>query len=56
MTYACNKFMFFELRFCAILTTQIAIESIENIRTVASFSLEDHFYREFLNEVAGPYR
>ena len=38
------------------ITIQIAIESIENVRTVASFSLEDHFYREFLNEVSGPYR
>lgn len=35
---------------------QVAIESIENIRTVASLTREDMFYKKFLQELETPYR
>lgn len=35
---------------------QIAIESIENIRTVAALTREDMFFKNFCNELETPYK
>jgi len=35
---------------------QVAIESIENIRTVASLTREDMFYKKFKDALATPYK
>ena len=35
---------------------KIAVDSIENIRTVASLTVEDNFYKQYKAEVKKPYR
>ena len=35
---------------------KIAVDSVENIRTVASLTVEHNFYEQYKNEVRRPYR
>ena len=35
---------------------QVAIESVENIKTVVAFGLESHYYKHFIELVMEPYR
>ena len=35
---------------------KIAVDSIENIRTVASLTVEDNFYKQYKAEVKRPYK
>ena len=35
---------------------RLAVDSVENIRTVASLTIEDNFYEQYRAEVKKPYR
>ena len=35
---------------------RLAVDSVENIRTVASLTIEDNFYKQYWVEVKKPYR
>ena len=35
---------------------QVAVESIDNIRTVAGLGVEERFYRSYISQLWGPFR
>ena len=45
--------IFMSMAACSL---QIAVDSIENIRTVAALGVEDNFFRQYKKNVEAPYK
>ena len=41
---------------CNYVLLQIAVDSIENIRTVAALGIEENFFRQYKESVKSPYK